>query len=188
LTEIAARYLAAAGAGVIRLVELRRWEGDSALRASHPDVTVEHRPWPSEGEDWLSVLKDVDMVVRSGFDDDAMLRAAVRLGVPVVVARSQEHAAELISFPAHGPCPHAPLDIPARSAAAAPDGPGAVVAGTLAAAEAIHSLLGTGGGAGDGRARHLSLPTGSGDPRVQQIPWSPECFACGGSGSEMSFT
>jgi hypothetical protein len=36
-------------------------------------------------------------------------------------------------------------------------------------------------------ARHLRLPLGRGTPRVQDIPWSPACFACGGHGAEMSF-
>ena len=35
------------------------------------------------------------------------------------------------------------------------------------------------------RARHLVLPLDGGAPRVQEIPWSPECFACGGGAVEM---
>jgi hypothetical protein len=32
------------------------------------------------------------------------------------------------------------------------------------------------------------VPLDGGDALAQDIPWTPECFACGGSGSEMSFS
>jgi hypothetical protein len=184
--ETAARYLAAAGVGCLR------WLGgvtafDDDLRGSNPDVAIEHQALPDGGQAWLTALDGVDVVLRSGFDDDPLLRAAVRLGVPVVAVRGRDEGVELISFRKNGPCPHAPLDVPAQASAPASDGAAAIVAGTLAATETLHALLGNDNGGGSSSARHLSLPLDGRPPRAQEIPWSPACFACGGHGSEMSF-
>jgi adenylyltransferase/sulfurtransferase len=194
--ETAARYLAAAGVGALRLVAAgdgARWDDD--LRGSNPKVVVEHHGWPRDGAEWVAVLEGADLVVRSGFDDDAMLRAALRHGIPAVVFRGRYESVDLIAFRHQGPCPHAPLDVPAQASTPPQSGYGdgdgdgdgatAIVAGTLAATEALHLLLGNGGTA---RARHLRLPLGGLPPLTQEIPWSPECFACGGSGTEMSFS
>jgi hypothetical protein len=184
--ETAARYLTAAGVGCLRLIGGDpAW--DAALRASNPDVSIEHRARPTDGAGWLEVLGGVALVVRAGFDDDPMLRAAIRLGVPAIVMRGRPDgdAVELVSFRKHGPCPHTAMDVPVQAATAAPAGAVDVVAGTLAAAEALHTLLGNGGAA---RARHLLMPLDGRDATAQEIPWTPECFACGGSGSEMAFT
>jgi hypothetical protein len=32
------------------------------------------------------------------------------------------------------------------------------------------------------------LPLDGGEPRAQEIPWSPACFACGGGALEMVFS
>jgi hypothetical protein len=195
VVEIAARYLAAAGVGSLRLIGAVDGPGlEASLAASNPDALVTRAPWPADGPAWIDALAGVDLVLRSGFDDDAMMRAAVRLGIPAIVARAGAEKAELISFRRQGPCPHAPLDIPRREAAggaaggAAAAGAAAVVAGTLAAAEAIQTLLAAAGDLSRARARHLALPLDGGEPRAQDIPWSPECFACGGSATEMSFS
>lgn len=180
----AAHYLAAAGVGRLRLLGGDERSHDGDLRASNPDLTIEHAGLPAAGDEWLAALADLDAVLRSDFDDDPMLRAAVRRGVPVVAARGRDEGVELISFRRNGPCPHAPLDVPSQRSAPASDGAAAVVAGTLAAAEILHVLLGIGG---EAPARHLSLPLDGRPPRAQEIPWSPACFACGGQGSEMSF-
>jgi hypothetical protein len=182
--ELGARYLAAAGVGWLRLVGgPAGWDAD--LRASNPDVVIDHQTLPVDGAGWMDALEGVTGVLRSGFDDDAMLRAAIRRGVPVVAVRGRDETVELISFRHNGPCPHAPLDVPAQASAPASDGASAIVAATLAANEVIHTLLGNGG---DVPARHLSLPLDGRPPRAQEIPWSPACFACGGHGSEMSFS
>ncbi|MEA2696130.1 MAG: sulfur-carrier protein adenylyltransferase/sulfurtransferase [Myxococcales bacterium] len=182
--ELGARYLAAAGIGRLRLVGgPAGWDAD--LRASNPDVVVDHRALPVDGAGWVDALDGMTGVLRSGFDDDAMLRAAIRRGVPVVAVRGRDETVELVSFRRNGPCSHAPLDVPAQASAPASDGAAAVVAATLAATEVIHTLLGNGG---DAPARHLSLPLDGRPPRMQEIPWSPACFACGGHGSEMSFS
>jgi len=126
LAETAARYLAAAGVGTLRLIgDAELGASLPALRQSNPDLTVEEIAWPGEGAAWLDALDGVDLVLRSGFDDDAMLRAALRRGTPVIVARATDVRAELLAFRKHGPCPHAALDIPPRVACASTDGPGA---------------------------------------------------------------
>jgi hypothetical protein len=195
--EIAARYLAAAGVGTLRVVGGDAAadadldvdvDVDAALRASSPDVAIEHRAWPEAGEAtgaaWLEALTGADLIVRAGFDDDAMLRVAIRLGIPAVVARARAGGVDVVSFRRHGPCPHTELDVPTLAGDAAHTGAESVVAGAVAAAEALTTLLDHGGAA---RARVLRLPTDGGDATTQQIPWTPECFACGGTGTVMSF-
>jgi hypothetical protein len=110
-----------------------------------------------------------------------MLRAAVRLGIPVVVMRGGQAGADLVSFRHHGPCPHAALDVPHRLAEPlGEEGGMAVVAGTLAAAEAVWRIARPEEGP---RARHLKLALDA-DPVAQDIPWAPECFLCGGRAPE----
>jgi molybdopterin/thiamine biosynthesis adenylyltransferase len=201
VAETAARSLAAAGVGTLRLLGARDAALDGALRGSNPDVALEREARPAEGAAWVAALAGVDLVVRVGegadevgggrwggrgpeFDDDALLRAAVRAGVPVVVTQVKDGAADVVAFRKHGPCPHAPLDVPVRAAAAGAPGPADVVAGLLAAAEALQILVGNGG---DARARHLRAPLDGREATAQEIPWTPECFTCGGSGTEMSF-
>jgi molybdopterin-synthase adenylyltransferase len=118
-----------------------------------------------------TILPDLDgaeLVVRSGFDDDAVLGMTKRLGIPAVFVRSQPDMVDLISFPARAPDPDAPLDLPATTATRPHDGAAAVVAGTLAASEAIQVLLGRGPRA---RARLLRLPLDGRPPQGQEIPW-----------------
>jgi hypothetical protein len=193
--EIVARYLAAAGVGTLRLVggatdAIGSWT--TALRGSNPDVVLERQAKPTDGAAWMSALDGVAIIVRADFDDDALMPAAIRRGVPLVVLRGDETAADVVSFREHGPCPHAPLDVPVVAAVPVPEGAASVVAGTLAAAEALLVLVGgTDGEPGPtraARARHLRVPLDGGDATAQELPWTPECFACGGSGSEMSFS
>jgi len=196
--ETAARYLAAAGVGRVRLIG-----GDGAaqpafadaLRASNPEVVVDARAWPDGGQAWLAALDGADLVVRAGFDDDPMLRATVRLGIPAVLVRALDDRVELLAVREQGPCPHVDLAIPPRRAEGASAGATAVVAATLGASEALWLLVRRDGARGpDARprrknapARHLSLSLspGGGAARVQEIPWTPECFACGGGSVEM---
>jgi hypothetical protein len=219
--EVCARALAAAGVGRLRLVRHihRPTLADQvlgALRASNPDVVIDIVAWPEQqqqqqqqqddgpaaaGPAWLAILRGAAAVVRVGLDDDAMLRAAVYLGVPAVVLRGTADAADVISFRRHGPCPHQDLDVPEQPASTttAGDGPAAVVAAHVASAEAL--VIVAGATTGEARARHLRVRLGTSDDGgspatspspaptlATDIPWTPECFACGGTGSEMSFS
>jgi hypothetical protein len=180
--ETSARYLGGAGVGRFRVIAA---DGDgSHVREAAEAVGARARAlsWPANGEGWEQSLRGTALVVRSGFDDDAMLRAAVRLGIPVVVTRAAAGAVDVLSLRMHGPCAHQELDLPARAAVAPVDDGAAVLAGTLAAAEAALVLAHPGQ---PPRARHLRLPLDGDGPTVGEIPWSPECFLCGGSGSEM---
>jgi hypothetical protein len=188
--ETAARYLAAAGVGALRLVGRAAVtsDWDAPLRGSNPDVAIEHAPLPEDGAAWLEALDGAAIVVRADFGDDALLPAAIRRSVPLVVVRGGEALADVVSFRKHGPCPHAPLDVPSVAAVPAPEGAASVVAGTLAASEALQVLLAHDVPARSSRARHLRVPLDGGDATAQDLPWTPECFACGGTGNEMSFS
>jgi hypothetical protein len=157
--ETATRYLTGAGIGRFRIID----------------------SWPADGTAWVEALTGATLILRAGFDDDPMLRAAVRLGIPVVVMRGGDQTADVVSFRHHGPCPHASLDVPVRAADdAGDDGALAVLAGTLAATETLWRIAQPADGP---RARHFKLRL-DGDPVAQDIPWSPECFLCGGSARE----
>jgi hypothetical protein len=136
------------------------------LRASGVGTVTAVHDLPRDGEGWLALLGGVTAVVRSGFDDDALAGAAARLGVPVVVVRGEPTAIDLVSFPERPPAPDAPFatSIPAHTPTDA--GPAAVLAGTLAAAEALHVLV-----RGDGLVpiRHLRLPLDESEPLTQVI-------------------
>ena len=143
--ETAALYLAAAGVGsVIRL----------GLEAR-------------DGAAWMAALTEIDLVVRSGFDDDAMAGAAARLGIPVVVMRAFHDRVDLVSFPRRAPAADAALEVPAQAAEPGSGGAEAVVAGTLAAAEALVSLANP--AARGGAVRHLRFPLDGRDPVAQTI-------------------
>jgi hypothetical protein len=145
LSETAALYLTAAGVG---------------------QVIVREAP-PQGGEAWLKAMEGIDLVVRAGFDDDAMLGAAKRLGLPVVVARALPSEVDVLSFPRRAPVSDASLEVPPRAAAASPSSAADVLAGTLAAAEALTRMARIDGDIG--RIRHLRLPLDGGPPLAQEI-------------------
>jgi hypothetical protein len=152
--ETAAEYLEAAGVGLV-------------IRKSVP---------PGDGAGWLAALAVFELVVRSGFDDDAMLGAAARLGLPVVVVRAPGGLIDLVSFPRRAPAPDATLEIAPRPATppanGADAGAEAILAGTLAAAEALTLLARSRETAGvpTGPApRHLHLPLDGSAPHAQRI-------------------
>lgn len=195
VAEVLARYLAAAGVGELRLIG-----GDgtgepafaAALRASNPDVVLEGRAWPEgegAGDAWVAALEGADLVVRAGFDDDPMLRATVRLGIPAVLLRALDDRVEMLALREQGPCPHVDLAIPARHTHSLSSGATAVVAATVGASEVLWLLVRQPDHSAprprkNAPARHLSLSLDGGVPRVQEIPWAPECFACGGASVE----
>ncbi|HVV48418.1 MAG TPA: ThiF family adenylyltransferase [Polyangia bacterium] len=137
------------------------------LRAAGVGAVTAREAAPADGGAWLAALAGVDLAVRFGFDDDAMLGAAKRLGLPVVVARATPAQVDLLSFPRRAPAPDASLEVPPQAAAASAPGAAEVVAGTLAAAEALVRLAGADGDIG--RTRHLRLPLDGGAPVAQEI-------------------
>src|SRR5438067_88076 len=83
--ETAARYLAGAGVRRFRLIA----DDATAVRAAAEGMgaSVRALPWPADVEGWARGVRGSSLVVRSGFDDDGLLRAAVREGVPLLVLR-----------------------------------------------------------------------------------------------------
>jgi hypothetical protein len=146
--ETATMYLRAAGVASVSPLPAAQGEGADVDR-------------------WTALLTDVDLVVRSGFDDDAMAGAAARLGLPVIVVRAQRDGVDLVAFARRPPAPGATIAAPVAAAAPPVDGPAAVLAGTLAAAEALHVLAGLRDPAP--KIRHLRLPIDGRDPLVQEI-------------------
>jgi hypothetical protein len=147
--DIATDYLAAAGVRTIH----------------HLDPVFPRR----SGSDWLEELPGVSIVVRVDFDDDALAGAATRLGLPLVAIRVGPDVIDLISIRRRAPSPDAPLDPPTRLKIRPDDNPLAVVAGTLAASEALQILLQGSGPDTGPPIRHLRLPLDGGAPLAQQI-------------------
>jgi hypothetical protein len=182
--EVAGRYLAAAG--VCNFRKITRASTMSALASVvvevNPAACVEACLWPAEGTAWVAALEEQTVVLRVGFDDDAMVRAAVHVAVPVVAVRTDAASINLLSLRRHGPCPHLPLDVPVGPGHTTESDPAsAVVAGSLAACEVLDVVVGR----DSPRARRLRLVLGPGEePLAQDILWAPECFACGGNASE----
>jgi hypothetical protein len=141
----------------------------SYLTAAGIGQVVAREVPPADGNAWLEALAGVDLVVRAGFDDDAMLGAAKRLGLPVIVARATPAQVDVISFPRRAPAPEASLEVPPQAAASSAPGAADVVAGTLAAAEALVRIAGVDGHVADGRIRHLRLPFDGGAPLAQEL-------------------
>jgi len=123
--------------------------------------------------DWNELLSNVDLVVRTNFDDDAMLGVARRLGLPVIVVRAHRDAVDLLAFPRRPPAPDAPADVPSMAAAQTDDGPAAVLAGTLAAANALWLIVSSveaATAAPPRPIRHVRVPLDGREPLVQEIP------------------
>jgi len=148
--ETARTYLTAAGVGAVETRSRR--VGDGAA--------------------WLDALAGIDLIVRTDFDDDAMLGAAARLGIPVVVTRAEPEQIDLLSFPRRMPDPEAELDIRARPSEATGStdiGASGVLAGAMAAAEALATLVRGDADERTGATRHARLPLDGADPLTQDI-------------------
>jgi hypothetical protein len=110
--------------------------------------------------------------VRSGFDDDALLPAARRLGLPVIVMRASSDVVDVLSFPrreADAAPASDDVGIPFKAATPPEDGAAGVLAGTIAAAEALHALIAE-PGVGATTVKHLRLPLDGREPLRQEIP------------------
>lgn len=150
--ETAALYLRAAGVGSVSPFPARRGEG------------------PRDAAAWAKVLANVDLIVRSGFDDSPMDAEVARLGLPVVAVRATPDAVDMVAFSGRVPAPEARPAVPFQAAATpSRDDASAVLAGTLAAAEALHMIVREGSGPFTPGIRHLRLPLDGREPLVQQI-------------------
>jgi hypothetical protein len=147
---------------------------------------VDARTPAASAAGWRELLADVQAVARFSLDDDALLRACVRAGVPVVFGRERQQGVgvDLLSFRRHGPCPHQELAVPVRTASDAPTSAAGPLLGTLVASELIWILIAPQAGP---RARLLRLPLDGAPPEAAEIPWAPECFLCGGRGQVAVF-
>jgi hypothetical protein len=168
--------------------------GDAAARAAADYLRgggvgrVELIDAPAEAAAWSRALVGAALVVRFSLDDDPLLRTAIQLGVPALIGTvpADGDGVDLFAFRKHGPCPHVGQDIPLRPAAGGgASGAAAVVLGTLAASEALQLLVDP---QAPPRARLLRVALApGGSPGVQEIPWAPECFRCGGNSPEANF-
>ncbi|HEY6476295.1 MAG TPA: hypothetical protein VI456_06905, partial [Polyangia bacterium] len=84
-------------------------------------------------------------------------------------ARATTAQVDLLSFPRRAPAPDASLALPAQASMVSVPGAADVVAGTLAAAEALVRLTSVEDGGDIGRIRHLRLPLDGGAPVAQEI-------------------
>jgi hypothetical protein len=136
----------------------------------------------ADGEGWQQMLQGASVALRFSFDDDPFLRTAVKLGVPALIGTARPDGVDLFCFRRHGPCPHVEAQVPGRAAQpVGPPGAAAVVLGTLAAAEALALLIQP---LAPPRARLLRLALGGDLASVQELPWAPACFLCGGHSPE----
>ena len=144
--------------------------------------------FPPSADASLEALQGMSLVICFGLDDHPLLSMAVRAGIPLLGVRSGSQGVDLLAFRRHGPCPHRELP-PARPINAQPSSPedsaAAVLAATLAASEALLLLAAPDAGP---RARLLRLPLDGSAPSQATLPWSPECFLCGGQQQSASFT
>jgi hypothetical protein len=156
--ETATTYLRAAGVANLFSLAAVRAEGQAA---------------GSEGSDatnWRALLSNVDLVVRSGFDDTPLDAEVARLGLPAIFVRATPEAVDLVSFSGRVPSSDARAETPFTAAGTlTTDDSAAVLAGTLAAAEALQLIVRESSGPFSPRIRHMRLPLDGRDPLVQDI-------------------
>jgi hypothetical protein len=114
-------------------------------------------------------LSEIDLIVRSGFDDTPLDGEAARLGLPVIAVRATADAVDMVSFSGRAPSSAAQA-VPFQVAGTPPaNDAAAVLAGTLAAGEALHLIVREGSGPFAPRIRHMRLPLDGREPLVQEI-------------------
>jgi hypothetical protein len=148
--ETAATYLRAAGVGQV-------FEGSELLSGLALARAFKNLP------------RDYDLIIRSGFDETPMDAIAARLGLPMIFVRATATEVDLVSFSGRVPSPDAQANVPFKAAAPATNAASAVLAGTLAAAEALHVIVREASGPFPQKIRHLRLPLDGREPLVQEI-------------------
>ena len=122
----------------------------------------------------LNDASNFDLVIRSGFDDVPMDAVAARLGLPAIFVRATPEAVDLVAFSGRAPSSEARPEVPFQAAATEPaNDASAVLAGTLAAAEALHAIVREASGPFTPSIRHLRLPLDGREPLVQMIGRRP---------------
>jgi len=148
--ETAATYLRAAGVGQVFEATSRGIEGRT-------------------GQAFKNLPRNFDLIVRSGFDDTPMDAEAARLGLPMIAVRATPDAIDMVSFSGRVPSPDARPDTPFTAAGTpATNDASAVLAGTLAAAEALQLIVREAKPFSP-RIRHMRLPLDGREPLVQDI-------------------
>ena len=144
--------------------------------------------FPPSPDACSQALQGMSLAICFGLHDHPLLTMAVRAGIPLLAVRASSLGVDLLAFRRHGPCPHRELP-PVRPIDAQPSSPedaaAAVLAATMAASEALLLLAAPEAGP---RARLLRLPLDGSGPSHATLPWSPECFLCGGQQQSASFT
>ena len=122
------------------------------------------------GQAFKNMPQNFDLIVRSGFDDAPMDGVAARLGLPMIFVRATADAVDMVSFSGRVPSADARAETPFTAAGTptANDG-SAVLAGTLAAAEALQLIVRESSGPFSPRIRHMRLPLDGREPLVQEI-------------------
>lgn len=147
--ETAATYLRAAGVG--RVFDAGLPSGDRSGRVAN------------------RIADEFDLIIRSGFDDTPIDGAAAQLGLPRIYVRATPTEVDLISFSGRAPSADAQANVPFKAATPATDEASAVLAGTLAAAEALHVIVREASGPFPVGIRHLRLPLDGREPLVQEM-------------------
>src|SRR5262249_51347397 len=118
--ETAITYLRAAGVGEVVTIGAEEKQGGREEQrmgwGPDPEPSKSSLP-PLLPVNSSSLLADVDLVVRTNFDDDAMMGAANQLGLPVIAVRAQRDGVDMVAFSGRLPAPGAAI---APFAAAAP--------------------------------------------------------------------
>lgn len=191
--ETAVLYLAAAGASDFVVIS------DTSSDTAAPPWLVRVRALgaagfaisarPTSGSAWRNALAGASVVVRADFADDSLLDACRAAGIAAVVVRTRPagdgQQVDVLSFrPASGSpgseVPSVPPSPAATSASpSALEASAQVLAGSLAAAEALWLLCGRPAPGEDtpppppGHLQHLALPLGipAARPNAYTIPW-----------------
>jgi hypothetical protein len=118
-------------------------------------------------------VSEIDLIVRSGFDDTPLDAEAARLGLPFIAVRATPEAVDMVAFSGRVPSPDARPEVPFKAAGTpTSDDASAVLAGTLAAAEALQTIVRE-AAPFTPRIRHMRLPLDGREPLVQEIGAPP---------------
>jgi hypothetical protein len=93
--------------------------------------------------------------------------------LPAIFVRATPTEVDVVSFSGRVPSADARRHVPLKAAAPPVNDAPAVLAGTLAAGEALHVIVREGGGPVASRIQHVRLPLDGREPLVQTIAPGP---------------